>query len=346
MRFFRPTTLLLTLGLLSCAQQILQPYGASELDQLRNHILTGSEIQIQNRTTLEGSEQSERVPHVELSHSEFLAALESADKSRVSKVWSSVYRLEDTDFDRSSQIAFNLLVGDIAYFKEDWDQAILRYEAYLLYGGAAGTSEVVEERLYYMALALLEGKRKALGIFSDRYRGVVTLQNLAAWAPNSPFAPRARVAAANYLFDSRDFDEAKLEYLGLLRYHPTSEYSDLATFRIGLCGYEVIHGPECDGELIELTINQFQQYLRGWPNGIHKDSATNAIYVLRATLAKREILIGDFYKTIDNTRGARLHYKAALALKFEDAIQEARARLEELPPDDGALPGEETDSSS
>ncbi|MDP6850750.1 MAG: outer membrane protein assembly factor BamD [Planctomycetota bacterium] len=345
MRFILPLALL-ALGLSSCAQQILQPYGASELNQLRNHILTGSEIDIRNRRTLEEAEQTATVPHLGLSHAEFLTALEAANEDRVSEVWSTLYRLDDDDFDRSSKIEFNLLAGDIAYLKEDWDQAIHHYEAYLLFGGAAGTSEVVEERLYSMALELLEGKRKALGIFTDRYRGVVTLQNLAAWAPNSPFAPRARVAAANYLFDSRDFDEAKLEYLGLLRYHPASEYSDLATFRLGMCGFEIISGPECDGELIELTINQFQQYLQGWPNGLYKDDAVRALFALRATLANREILIGDFYRTIGNTRGARLHYKAALALQFQGAIKKARARLDELPAEDGPLPGEESESSS
>jgi hypothetical protein len=148
--------------------------------------------------------------------------------------------LRDRDrdhFDRHSQGAFSLLAGDIAWAREDWDGAILHYQEYLLFEGAARTSERVEERLFKAGMQLLNGDRRAFGIFTDRTRGARVLTDLAMWSPRSPWADEALINTANWYFDERQFGLAAESYRMILQEHAGSEFTDHATYLLGMCSY-------------------------------------------------------------------------------------------------------------
>ncbi len=235
-------------------------------------------------------------------------------------------------FDRPTQGEYSLLAGDIAYDREDWDRSIHHYEEYLLFAGVASEAERVEGRLYEMGLDLLEGERKAFGIFTDRTRGIVTLHNLAAWAPSSPWAPQALATAANYSFDRGEYNEAAIDYRLLLEQHAGSEFTDLATYRLGMCGYLQIDGPWVDRRLIEHSAAQLRHYLRHYPTGLFREDAQASLTDLERLGAERELMLGDYYARIGNVRGARLHYQAARTAGIEAVATDAEAKLAALPP--------------
>lgn len=244
----------------------------------------------------------------------------------------SMSELRREYFDRPSQGEYSLLAGDIAYELEDYDRAIHNYEEYLLFSGVARESERIEKRLFEMALDLLEARRLVLGIFTDRGRGVVTLHNLAAWAPSSPYAPRALATTANYSYDRGEFGEAAIDYRLLLESHPGSEFSDLANFRLGMCGRLQIDGPWVDARMIDHSAAQLRYYLDHYPSGLYRAEAEVSLAELERLGAERELLLGDYYLTIGNVRGARLHYQQARGRGVREVADVAEARLVELPP--------------
>ena len=241
---------------------------------------------------------------------------------------------EREHFDRHSQNSYSLLAGDIAWELEDWDAAILHYQEFLLFGGAASTSERVEERLFGAGLQLINGERRAFGIFPDRTRGARVLMDLALWAPRSPWAGEALAITANWFFDDRQFNQAADAYRVILQEHPGSEFTDLATYRLGMCAYERITGPWLEEKLIEEARSQIEHYLLPYPTGLFKDEAVLVSAELEEISAERELKIGDYYLTIGNFRGARAHYLEASTRAGTKVSNLARQKLESLPDED------------
>ncbi len=261
------------------------------------------------------------------------AARALAAEGELGDAYNALEDLEREYFDRSSQGEYSLLAGDVAHQREDWDRAIHHYEEYLLFAGVARESERVERRLYEMGLDLLEGRRKAFGIFTDRSRGIVTLHNLAAWAPRGPYAPQALATTANYSYDEKEFGEASLDYRLLLENHPDSEFTDLANYRLGMCGFLQIDGPWVDARMIDHSAAQLGFYLQNHPSGLYRAEAEEALQQLNRFRDEREFELGDYYETIGNVRGARYHYMKARTSSFEDIAAEAESRIAALPED-------------
>ncbi len=255
-----------------------------------------------------------------------------------SKAWSAIRSRRREEFDRASQRDYSLLAGNIAYARQDWDGAIRHYEEFISSSSLASEAEEVEHRLYQMGLDLLQGKRLAFGIFPDRSRGIATLHNLATWAPRSPYAAQALAAVANYNYGEQRFDEAAADYRMILQAHPSSDFADLATIRLGMCGARRIDGPWVDGQLIERSANQLRKYLEDYASGLYREEARKTLDGLIALGAERELVIGDYYRTIGNVRGARYHYQLAAQSKAVAPAAEGKERLAQLPAEDPPLP--------
>ena len=255
------------------------------------------------------------------------------------EAWSRIDDLERNYFDPLAQGEYSLLAGDIAYLRNDWDEAITHYEQYLQFQGPAAQSAIVEARLFELGLDLIEGRRKAFGIFPDRSRGAVTLLNLATFAPLGPHSAEALAQVGEYHYSNHYYAEAIDDYALLLRYHRSSEWADLATYRLGMCGYQQVDGPWVDIKLIQQSLNQLKEYLKQFPSGLYRAGAESTVAELEELAARKELRLGDYYRTIGNLRGARQHYRAAAADGSDTAAAaEALARLEQLPPEDSEPP--------
>ena len=248
--------------------------------------------------------------------------------------WRTLQGLEEEDFDRFSRTEYNKLSGDLAYENGDFDLAIRGYENFLQAGAAGQDSRQVEGRLFEMGCAYLDREIRIFGIFPDSHRGEVTLQNLALWAPKgSPYIPEALARVAGAAFESRRFVDAETDYETLLGDHPDSEWADLARFRIGLCGLERVKGPWSDPKLISQAKNQLETYLAQAPSGLHREEAMEAVAHLEELAARHEVLVGDYYLSIGNIRGARLRFQEAAGRQGTSAAETANLRLADLPPD-------------
>ena len=243
------------------------------------------------------------------------------------KAWSLLQDFEEEEFDRFTRAEYSQLAGDLAYENGDFNLAIQYYEKALLAGIAANNSRTTEARLFEMGCAYMDGDVRILGIFPDSNRGIVTLQNLHAWAPESPYAPECLARVASFAFENGRFAEASADYQTILRFYPDSEWADIAHFRIGMCGLERIKGPDSDPKLISQAINQLQAYLEGAPSGLHREEAKNGIARLEELSAQHEIKIGDYYLTIGNVEGARIHFEEAAGRQGTAAAEIANLRL-------------------
>ncbi|MFQ5748585.1 MAG: outer membrane protein assembly factor BamD, partial [Planctomycetota bacterium] len=233
------------------------------------------------------------------------------DQGEWNKAWSELNGLDREDFDRLSQGSFSLLAGDVAYKIGAYDKAIKHYEEFLLFEGPSVDTQRVVERLFEMGVALLQGDEKVLGLFTDKSRGVTTLHNLAAWAPFSPLAAEALARVGEYHYTSRMLNEAAEDYSLILRNHPHSEWADLATYRLAMCRYLQIDGPEIDGQLILSALDQLKHYLDQFPSGLYRREAQETKQHLEELAAGHELDVGDYYREIDNIPGARFHYEKA-----------------------------------
>ena len=258
-------------------------------------------------------------------------ALMAAGKNNTA--WRTLQGLEKEEFDRFAQAEYSQLAGDLAYENGDFDLAISNYENFLLAGATAQDSLQAASRLFEMGCAYMDGEARILGVFSNSHRGVVTLQNLAAWAPDSPYAPECLARVAGAAFESNRFSDADADYKTLLRFYPDSEWADLARFRIGLCGLEMVKGPWSDPKLVAQAKNQLEAYLAQAPSGLHREEAVEAVSHLEELAARHEVLVGDYYLSIGNIRGARLHFQEAAGRLGTSAAETANLRLADLPSD-------------
>ncbi|TAH39230.1 MAG: outer membrane protein assembly factor BamD [Planctomycetota bacterium] len=263
---------------------------------------------------------------------------ELARQGQWDEAWSRIDDMKREYFDPLAQGEYSLLAGDIAYQRGDWDEAIQNYELYLQFQGPAAQSSVVEARLFEMGLELIEGRRRAFGIFSDRSRGAASLTNLAIYSPRGRYAAEALAQVGEFHYENHYYQEAREDYQLLLVYHRDSEWADLATFRIGMCGYHQVDGPWVDAGLIQQSMNQLKEYLKQFPSGLYLQEAEQTVAELEELSAQKELQLGDYYRTVGNVRGARQHYREASTHSGTRAAELAQARLQGLPPEDPPLP--------
>ncbi len=244
--------------------------------------------------------------------------------------WRSLQSIRVEELDRPTRVAYAQLAGEIAWQREDWDGALHHYNDFLHLRGPGTEIDIAAQRMFQIATELLDGQHRALGIFSNRYRGVVHLENLALWAPRHPLAPEALIRAGNYHFNNGNYADASNSYRGVLAAYAGSEWTDLATYQIGMCSYHRIEGPWSDANLLTAAKSQFQQYLTLFPNGRYTEQAKEMSERLYVFQADRENMLGDYYATLENDLGARTHWTRAASFSGTPSAEAAQKKLRAL----------------
>ncbi len=243
---------------------------------------------------------------------ESLAGIQAlADAGEWEAAWDEVDAVDSEELDRATLIAFHSLAGMVAWEVEEWNSCLRHYEGFLRLRGPTADSRLAEERVFQIATELVDGQHKALGIFSNRWRGLVTLQNLAGWSPDSPLAAEALAHAAGYNFDRKRWNEAAVDYQLLLSRHRRSEWGDLATYRLGMCGYHTALDAPTNRPMISSSRHQLQTYLSMYPSGRYRDEALSALDGLLTMEYDYYVGLGDYYQRIGNAAGAERYYQIA-----------------------------------
>jgi hypothetical protein len=116
-------------------------------------------------------------------------------------------------------------------------------------------------------------------------------------------------------------------------FHDRSPWLSKAMFRDAMAGYFALAGPNYDLNSLERVRRELASFLASEPENV--EFARQAQAALAHTgewLARKHVLIADFYATVDNTAGHRYHLEvAAREFGATPAGSEAKARLELIP---------------
>lgn len=247
------------------------------------------------------------------------------------EAWDSLRDLDSDDLDRATLVDYSLMTGDAAWETERYAQALRYYEQFLSLRGPAADSRLAEQRTYKIASEMLEGEHRTLLFFPNRWRGRSALQNLAAYAPESPYAPEALATVANYSYERERYDEAAIDYRLLLARYRNSEWGDLATFRLGMCGYFSSLDAATNRQLIQVSRLQLDEYLRLYPEGRFRDEALEASRALNELEAGYFVQLADYYQRIEVPSATARYLEIAAGYEGTEAAAQASARLAALP---------------
>lgn len=255
--------------------------------------------------------------------------------------WDTLRDLDSDDLDRSTLVEYSLLAGDAGWETERFGQSLRYYEQFLSLRGPAADSRLAEQRTFQLASEMLDGKHRTLKLFPNRWRGRSALQNLAAFVPESPYAPEALATVANYSYERERYDEAQLDYQLLLARYRNTEWGDLATFRLGMCGYYAAQDARTNRPLIQVSRQQLEQYMRLFPDGQFRAEAEGAVTELLEFEAEYFLYLAAYYDRIDYPTAAARYLREAT--NFEGTAASARAS-EELAAREASASSEEAGS--
>jgi len=280
----------------------------------------------------------------QLSVEELTEARQLADAGQDEEAFSILDDFDVEDFDLPTQRDYNLLRARLADRLGKWSKAINYYEAFMLQAGPADDAREAEQRLLELGTELLDGKLKVFYIFTDRSRGSVTLENLSASASFPRIRAEAMARVAEYYYANGRYRLAAPFYSGLLNPNFAGlGWEDGASFRLAMCYVRLIDPEKLSGSTIRYAEDQLTAYLRDYPGGLHRVEAGNWLELCRHWMAGYHLMVGDYYRRIDNLQGARHHYHLAAGQESmgdrsmigevtdRQQIAEAEARLAALP---------------
>lgn len=262
--------------------------------------------------------------------------------------WDVLNEFEAEEFDLAAQREFNVLAGDVCDARADWNRTVRFYEAAMMQPGPASEALRVEQRLLELGIELLEGKHKVLIFFTDRGRGIVTLENLAFGGQFRATRAEALARLAEHRYAAGEYIDAAQFYSGLL--DPDLRglgFEDQAAYRLGMCSLQRVEPDKLNGTVIQQGLDQFRAYLVDFPQGLHRTEAEAARAELAEYLGGYHLMLADYYRRIDNPPGERFHLELAAGraplghrelageLRGTGAAAEAESRLKAL---DAAAP--------
>jgi outer membrane protein assembly factor BamD len=203
-------------------------------------------------------------------------------------------------------------------------------------------------RLLLPALLLLACHRKPATAKADPYgkdsapillaRAKVYLQN-GKWEegrrmlrsieerlPSSSEFPQAKLLIGDSFFYSAtpSYPEAVVEYKSYLNYFPRSDKRDYVLFRIALCHFAAIEGPERDQAETHQAISAFQDLLREAPGSTYAVESKAMITQCWRRLAESELMVGVFYVNARTYAPAERRLKSLLET-YPDYVDRERA---------------------
>ncbi len=200
----------------------------------------------------------------------------------------------------------------------------------------------VEELMFQLGKHLVNSDRSWWIFGSDEEDGEIVLTQFIERYATNGHAAEALKLLGGIAYQEKRYLIAKDRYKQIMTHHPRSEWAPLAHHRIALSSYLSLEGPEYDLESMSLTRNELRDYLEIAPERPeYRKSASDALATVEHWIAERHWTIAEFYRTIDNRYGERMHLEAAVR-EYPDLKpgKMAAARLKELGPASTAVNGQ------
>jgi outer membrane protein assembly factor BamD len=163
-------------------------------------------------------------------------------------------------------------------------------------GGHAGRLRGSDEQFYYAQLQLERGKT---------LDAIEAFDQLRAAYPGSRFLDAAIFGTGRAYFGRGEYLVAATHFERVTNDFPNSDYRDDARFWLSRCYDKVSLPARLDQKYTLLAIDHYSQYVVEFPHGSRVEEARARLGAMRARLAEKETLIGEFYNH-------RHRYKASL----------------------------------
>lgn len=195
-------------------------------------------------------------------------------------------------------------------------------------GSKTVPKDMNDEELYETAVEKLHGPS---GGFPWVFRGrdydsiFMLLKEVQLRYTYSPYATLAELRTADAYFERGEYETAALEYEEFLKRHPGHKEAPYATYRLGLSFYKEIRSPDRDPTFTRDALKWFNIFVEEYPSSPLVPDAEQRIQKCRDRLAKREILIGNFYNKRKNYKAAANRYNVVVqeypnSNKYEEAL--------------------------
>jgi outer membrane protein assembly factor BamD (BamD/ComL family) len=192
--------------------------------------------------------------------------------------------------------------------------------------------------IYRLGLHLLASDKSFLFFSSDKDDALYIFEYFLTQFPKeSVQIPSILHALGDEAFRRKEWTRAIQRYQELMREHPESEWVDLARFRVAMCHYFQVRGPDYDMEALQSAFNELAGYLKTNPeNPEFLRAATVARDEVAAWIAEKDLAIALFYHRIGKPAGYRFHLqKAATEHRRTEAGERSARLLAELAPAEG-----------
>jgi outer membrane protein assembly factor BamD (BamD/ComL family) len=210
------------------------------------------------------------------------------------------------------------------------------------------------DRMYDIGVRLYEDGQSGLiglGILTTTEEGIETLTWLTEKLENSTRADDAFFYMGRVRLEAYMYEEAILFLDELIERYPQSEWRFEARFLKGEAHFRMNRGPAYDLESLRLAQAAFEGYLREVKRSPEQEAeyadrieeAKQRIAAIRQRIAEKDILIADFYESVERPRAVRIYLRDAVTdYGNTEAGVEAGRRLDEMEPekDSAETPGE------
>jgi outer membrane protein assembly factor BamD len=190
----------------------------------------------------------------------------------------------------------------------------------LLGGCAAGTIPAVSSEGERLALARGSMEKREYGV------AVELLKSYIANNAGSREVDEAIYRLGQCYLQMKEYASAQVEFERLLRDYPESDSSGSAAFRLGEALWGQTRPPDFDQDFTQKALDQWESYLRGYPDHWLAVQARARAAVARGRLATRLASVGMLYIKLRLPVPARA-YLEKVTTEFGDTPQLAQARL-------------------
>ncbi len=168
-----------------------------------------------------------------------------------------------------------------------------------------------DEQLYEAAVEELQGQNRGFPwIFGGRDFDTIfkLFKEVQLRYTYSSYATLAELRTADTYFERGEYETAAIEYEEFLKRHPGHKEAAYATYRLGLSFYKEISSPDRDPTFTREALEWFTFFVDEYPGSPLVPDAEQRMQKCRDRLAKREIMIGNFYNKRKNYNAAASRY--------------------------------------
>jgi outer membrane protein assembly factor BamD len=152
------------------------------------------------------------------------------------------------------------------------------------------------EKLYDEAHALISDQ--------DYKESVKAFEEVERQHPYSPWAVHAQVMSGYASYKAEDYETAIATLQRFVKLYPDNESTPYAYYLISLCYYEQISDVGRDQKMTEMAMQALREVVRRFPGSEYARDAKLKLDLTTDHLAGKEMQVGRYYLTRDNTLAA------------------------------------------